>query len=224
VTDLFHTVSDLAKTGFAGVGIIVFLLLFILLLRGKPIDGASAKLYNRFLTWGVGFAVFSGVLSIITLVAAPAPAKADAQVMINMSPQFETRKLTPPVITLNGKDVKINQLTPWNGGTIFVSVDQALQDVDDIKQTVKAYGDNIKALRADRDALINAVPPGVGVVADAGSVKAASAKSVMLQSEVKQAIEVGDFSRAARMSAQLNAPELVKSSAIRREMIARPSN
>jgi hypothetical protein len=212
MNELFQTVSDLAKAGYAGVGVIVFLLLFILLLRGKPVDAASARLYNRFLTWGVSFAAFSGILSIVALFAAPNAAARQAKLLVNLSPQFETRKLTPPAITLDGMPIKPNQSYPWEGGTIFVTVDQALADVDNIKQTVQQYGTNINALREQRDALAVSVS---GPAADA-DIKAASEKAAALQGEVKKAIEIGDFSRAAAASKQLNAPQVLSPAAIRR--------
>ena len=50
---LFDTVVKLVNVGFAGVGVVVLLLVFIILFQGKPADSGTNKLRNRFLTLGM---------------------------------------------------------------------------------------------------------------------------------------------------------------------------
>ena len=62
---LFDTIVKLVNVGFAGVGVVVLLLVFIILFQGKPADAGARKLHNRFLTWGMSFAFFCGALSVV---------------------------------------------------------------------------------------------------------------------------------------------------------------
>ena len=61
---LFDTIVRLVNVGFAGVGVVVLLLVFIILFQGKPADDGARRLHNRFLTLGMAFAFFCGILSV----------------------------------------------------------------------------------------------------------------------------------------------------------------
>src|SRR6187402_1172789 len=100
---LFETVVKLVNLGFAGVGVVVLLLVFIILFQGKPADSGARKLHNRFLTWGMAFAFFCGALSVATPLLAPKPEAGPAkpaELLLSFSPRFETEGLTNPSITL----------------------------------------------------------------------------------------------------------------------------
>ncbi len=213
---LFTTVSDLAKAGYAGVGVIVFLLLFILLLRGKPIDSASAKLYHRFLTWGVLFAAFSGLLSVGSLLLAPKPVEQGPQrLVMTFAPDFDTEKLPIPRIKLSdGRTVGPDQEFISPGGMINISVGDALNEVRNLKATVGEYGKALAAVRDQRDALAATLSQERPTAIPDNSVAEASTASAALQSEVRSAIATGDFSRAARASKRLNAPAVIAPPAI----------
>src|SRR6187402_504437 len=71
---LFDTIVKLVNVGFAGVGVVVLLLVFIILFQAKPTDTGTRKLHNRFLTWGMSFAFFCGGLSVVAPLLAPKPA------------------------------------------------------------------------------------------------------------------------------------------------------
>ncbi len=207
---LLKTVTDLAKGGYAGVGIIVFLLLFILLLRGKPADAASAKLHNRFLTWGVSFAVFSGLLSVLTQFMTPKPVVAGPQkLLMTFAPDFDTEKLPSPRIKLaDGRTVGPDQEFVSPGGMINISVGDALNEVRALKETVGEYGKALAEVRGQRDALaktLEAERPS----APAAGVAEASNASAALQTEVRSAIASGDFTKAARASKQLNSRVII---------------
>ena len=211
---VFSTVVELAKTGFIGVGVIVFLLLFILLMRGKPVDTASAKLYNRLLTWGVSFAMFSGALSIATLMLQPKPAAVPSKLTMTFAPDFDTEKLPTPRIKLSdGRMVAPDREFDWPGGMINVSVGDALNQVRALKSTVDQYGQTITTLRDQRDKLAKSVADSSPATSDAG-VAEASKTSAQLQSEVRTAIDTGDFARAAIASKTLNAPRIAAPRAI----------
>jgi len=207
---LFATVSDLARAGYAGVGIIVFLLLFILLMRGRPVDAASAKLHNRFLTWGVLFAAFSGLLSVAPLLVRPKPADPEPQKLnMTFAPDFQTEKLPQPRITLeDGRVVGPDQQFVSPGGMIKINVGDALNQVRSLKATVGEYGKALAEVSSQRDALAEKVAAESPTVSAEGVAEASKAAG-MLQTEVRSAIASGDFSRAARASKQLNAPAIL---------------
>lgn len=214
---LFATITDLAKAGFAGVGIIVFLLLFILLLRGRPIDAPSAKLYNRFLTWGVSFAAFCGLLTIVTLFAQPTLVPAGPQKLtMTFAPDFQTEKLPVPRIKLSdGRTVAPDTEFTWPGGMINVSVGDAFNEIRSLKSTVGEYGQAIATLREQRDTLAKTLSEKTSPSPSAAAtIDEASAASVVLQGEVKAAIASGDFSRAAIASKRLNSPRIMAPAAV----------
>src|SRR6187431_2343528 len=102
---LFDTIVKLVNVGFAGVGVVVLLLVFIILSHGKPADAGARKLHNRFLTWGMSFAFFCGALSVVAPLLTPkeeatAGPGQRAEMLLSFSPRFETEGLTNPSITL----------------------------------------------------------------------------------------------------------------------------
>lgn len=212
IPGLFDTVKSLTALGFSGVGVVVFLLIFILLMRGKPIDDASAKLYNRMLTLGVGFAVFCGALTIVTLWLTPAPGNAQDRLIVNVSPSFATRKLTPPVIQLDGQDITPGKEFVWKGqsATIFISVDQALSEVDALKETVKNFSQTTAALTEQRDKLVAALPADTTQPQASDQAKAASTQTSQLSAQVNAAILAGKFSQAAQLSHQITQSATLK--------------
>lgn len=222
MADLLKTVSSLTALGFAGVGVVVFLLLFLLLVRPKPVDAAGYQLYNRFLTMGTIFAMFCGAMTVLSLWLKPDPGK--AEVLVNFSPSFATRKLTPPTIQINGQTVLSGQPIPLSGGTetIFIGVDQALADVDAIKETVRNVSQSNVALTAQRDALTNALPSSVAAPQSSGEVKAAGVQATLLQNQVRTAIATGNFVAAANASKQLTSDRILVSPTIDRIKRAAP--
>ena len=97
----YGTLTDLVRLGSAGVGIAVFLMVFILLMRGKPMDEATARLREKFLIYGVGFAVFCGIASFISpFFEKEVKAGGPVKLRLAFSPDFGTESLTPPKVQL----------------------------------------------------------------------------------------------------------------------------
>ncbi len=218
---LFSTVTALAQAGFIGVGVIVFLLLFILLMRGKPVDMQTAKLYNRFLTWGVAFAAFCGVMAFATLFV-PQPKAVAAipqQLRVFFVPDFKTAKLPSPEIDLfdGTKAAADKPFVPQNG-VINVNVQAALDQIGALKTATAQLTQNNAALRVQLDTAAAALPaiPTVSAAPDANAaLKAASGDAARLEQTINTAIATGDFKRAAVASKQLAAPSRMSSIAIR---------
>lgn len=210
---MLDTIVKLTTAGFAGVGVVIFLLVFTLLKSGKPVDSASAALYNRFLTMGVVFAIFCGAMSLLSHWLTPAPA--EAAVLVNVSPSFQTRKLTPPTVEINGRKVQPGQpMTLTGTETIFIGVDQALAEVDAIKETVRNVSNSNAALTEQRSALTDALPIGAAPSQSADVIKSASAEATQLQAQVQSGIASGDFRGAAAASKRLNSARILAAPAV----------
>src|SRR5690606_27671094 len=152
---LFDTIVKLVNVGFAGVGVVVLLLVFIILFQGKPADAGARKLRNRFLTWGMSFAFFCGALSVAAPLLAPRAAAGPtepAELLLSFSPRFETEGLTNPSITLpNGQVVAPGARVETQGGQVLVSVDEALRGVAQLRQAAVALAE--AATAAQRQAV-----------------------------------------------------------------------
>ena len=157
---LFDTIVKLVNVGFAGVGVVVLLLVFIILFQGKPADAGTRKLHNRFLTLGMAFAFFCGALSVVAPLLAPkppAPTGKPAAMLLSFSPRFETEGLTNPKITLpDGQTVAPGTSFPAQGGQVLVSVDEALQDVAQLRQAAVTLAETAAAAQRQADTAVAA--------------------------------------------------------------------
>lgn len=206
---LLDTVVKLVNLGFAGVGVVVLLLLFIILMRDKPVDDATQRLRNRFLTWGMSFAAFCGLLAFIGPLVAPAPASAvagkPAEMLLSFSPRFDTEMLPAPSITLpDGRTVAPGTVFPAQSGQVLVSVDEALKSVAALKQAALTLADTAKKAQNQADEAVaraaesKADSAGEGempapVASAAAEARADSQASQAAATSVAEAIRTGDF-------------------------------
>lgn len=138
---LFETVVKLVQLGGLGVGALIFLFVFILLLQGKPVDPASARLRSRFLTIGTIFAVVALGASLLQLLIVPDPVGA-ARMTVTFSPSFATENLPAPAMRLIDAGVPrpISEDSPFDiasTATLKISVDELLKSAKSLQQ-VKA--------------------------------------------------------------------------------------
>lgn len=223
---LFDTVVKLVNLGFAGVGVVVFLLLFVMLLRGQPVDAGTQRLRNRFLTWGVSFAVFCGILSLLAPLVqrwATAGATAPVKMTLTFSPSFQSRKLSPPQIMLpDGSAARPDTQFALNGGMVKVSVDEALEQVTQLQKTAMELVASAQQARSQRDDALEiaAKQSPAATVPEIKAVAESSGKTAALEADVSQAIARGDFARAAQASAQIKGQTL-RSGAMVERMSAR---
>lgn len=218
ISGLFPTILNLVNAGFAGVGIVVFLLLFILLMRNQVVTPQNEALRSQFLKYGFAFAIFCGVMSVITPVlsnmTAPVVAKAVPEDMtLVFSPRFESKNLPPPEITLPdgslgvpGKSFKVK------GGLVQISVDDALASVTALQKTATALNASVADYREQRDQAVEAaaavrtavgrrtVTAALPNAAAVSEVQSSSTASETQESQVARSIAAGDFERAAAAS------------------------
>lgn len=201
-TGLFDTVIKLVNVGFAGVGVVVLLLLFIILMKGASADEATQRLRNRFLTWGMSFAFFCGILALVGPWLNPAlpPAK-PADMLLSFSPRFESEGLPAPNITLpNGKIVSPGTSFPAQSGQVLVSVDDALKQVASLKKVALTLANTAKEAQKQADEAVEsltesggAAPASAPVAAAAAEAKEASQQNQQATASVTSAIRTGDF-------------------------------
>lgn len=201
-TGLFDTVVKLVNLGFAGVGVVVLLLVFIILFQGKPADAGARKLHNRFLTWGMAFAFFCGVLSVVAPLLAPRPQAAPGEpeaMLLSFSPRFETEGLTAPSITLpDGRTVAPGASFPAEGGQILVSVDEALHDVAQLREAAVTLAETAAASQRQADVAVAALATAQGappppIAAAQQRAQEASQESQEATAAITQAIRTGNY-------------------------------
>lgn len=200
---LFDTIVKLVNLGFAGVGVVVLLLVFIILFRGKPADTGTRKLQNRFLTLGMAFAFFCGILSVAAPLLAPRPQAAPAkpaEMLLSFSPRFETEGLTKPSITLpDGKVVDPGAIFEAESGQVLVSIDEALQDVAQLREAAVTLAETAAAAQRQADSAVAALatsqdgPPPAPVVNAQQQAQAASQESQEAAAAISQAVRTGNY-------------------------------
>jgi hypothetical protein len=200
---LFDTIVKLVNVGFAGVGVVVLLLVFIILFQGKPADTGTRKLHNRFLTWGMSFAFFCGALSVVAPLLAPkppAPTGKPPEMLLSFSPRFETEGLSNPQITLpDGKTVTPGARFAAQGGQVLVSVDEALQDVAQLRQSAITLAETATAAQRQADTAVAALAsaqgsaPSAPVAAAQAEARDASQESQEATAAISQAIRTGNY-------------------------------
>jgi hypothetical protein len=210
---LFDTVVKLVNIGFAGVGVVVLLFVFIILMQGKPADAATQRLRHRFLTWGMGFAFFCGLLSVVAPLLAPRPEAGgrSAEMLLSFSPRFETEGLPAPSITLpDGETVLPGKRFPARGGQILISVDDALKNVATLKQTALTLAETASAAQRQADTAVAALTsvqsgtPSAPVASAQAQAEEASQDSQQATAAITQAIRTGDFRVLERQSRTLD--------------------
>jgi len=201
---LFDTIVKLVNVGFAGVGVVVLLLVFIILFQAKPTDAGTRKLHNRFLTWGMSFAFFCGALSVVAPLLAPKPEAAPgepAEMLLSFSPRFETEGLTNPSITLpDGKVVAPGARFQTEGGQVLVSVDEALQDVAQLRQAAVTLAETASAAQRQADTAVAALassqasgPPSAPVAHAQQEAQEASQESQEAAVAISEAVRTGNY-------------------------------
>jgi hypothetical protein len=192
---LFGTIVKLVNFGFAGVGVVVLLLVFIILVQGKPADAGARKLHGRFLTLGMAFAFFCGILSVVAPLLAPKPQAAPGkpvEMLLSFSPRFASEGLTDPSITLpDGQSVAPGTRFAAQSGQVLVSVDEALQDVSKLRETAVTLAETATAAQRQADSAVAAL--GTAPAAAHQDAKDASRESQEATAAISEAIRTGNY-------------------------------
>ena len=198
---------QLAKIGSAGVGVAVLLMVFIMIVRGRPVDPPTAKLRERFLTYGVSFAVVIGLLALIPLLM-PQKEGGPVPVRLFFSPNFATQQLRLPMVQApDGSDVKPGQ-TFWvqpsrTAQTITVGVDDALKDVENLRKTTVQLAASAASASEQAKVLADKVAETTPAPAAEATLQTQTEQTRQLHAEVANSIKSGDFARANSLSTQL---------------------
>jgi hypothetical protein len=202
----FTTVVDLAKIGAAGVGLAIFLMVFMMVFRGKPVDPATARLREKFLIWGVAFAVVTGVFGLLP----PLLQKEGGPIAMRLSfsPDFATESLTPPRIllpdgTISKPDEKFQLRNTSGTQVLTVGVDAALRDVRNLKSANGALLQSVSAAENQRDALAAHVATDSPAPAAQQGLENKAAEAGVLRGQVTESLKAGDYDKANKLSLRL---------------------
>ena len=199
----YATVLELARLGSVGVGVVVFLMIFVLLLRGKPVDERTARLQETFLKWGVIFAIVVGVLALIPpLLQKPGGPLA---MRLSFSPDFESEKLTPPKVILpNGDGAEPEKnflLRPSDQPQVVtVRIDATIKEVQALRDTSKQLAASVGAAQAQVSTLATQVQASP---AAQQNLEDKTAEAQAIQTQVAASIQAGDYARANVLSNRL---------------------
>lgn len=199
----YATLVELVKLGSAGVGIAIFLMVFYLLARGKPVDAATASLREKFLKYGVVFAMFCGVMALLpTFFQKPGGPLA---MRLSFSPDFDSEKLTPPKVILpNGDKTEPEKnflLRPSSEPQVVtVRIDGTIEEVRALRDTSKRLSATVGTAQAQVSTLAGQVE---ATTAAQNNLEAEAAKSQTIQDQVTQSLQVGDYGRANVLSGRL---------------------
>lgn len=226
--EFYGTLTELVRLGSAGVGIAVFLMVFVLLMRGKPIDKATARLREKFLVYGVAFAIFCGIASFLgPLLQKEEAAKPGGPVKLRLafSPDFGTESLTPPKVQLpDGSDSEPGKVftIPHSDvpQVLTIGMDGPLKEVRNLRSTTTALAQSVAAVQEQRDQLAASIAPTNPAPVAQSDLARASQQTEALQQDVVQSINRGEFDKAAILSQRLRAN--VVSSAPPVAQIAKP--
>lgn len=208
--EFYGTLTDLVRLGSAGVGIAVFLMVFILLMRGKPIDKSTARLQEKFLVYGVGFAIFCGVVAFLGPLFQKEEVKPGGPVRLRLafSPDFGTESLTPPKVQLpdgsNSEPGKVFSIPHSDVPQVLtIGMDGPLKEVRSLRSTTTALAQSVAAVQEQRDQLAASIVPATPAPEARNDLAEASQQAEALQKDVVQSIARGDFDQAAIISQRL---------------------
>jgi hypothetical protein len=199
----YATLVELVKLGSAGVGIAIFLMVFYLLARGKPVDKATASLREKFLKYGVGFAMFCGLLALLpSFFQKPSGPLA---MRLSFSPDFESGKLTPPKVYLpDGSKTEPEKnflLRPSSEPQVVtVKIDGTIEEVRALRDTSKKLAESVGTAQAQVGTLAAQVE---APAAEQKNLEANAAEVKSIQSQVTQSLQVGDYAKANVLSGRL---------------------
>ncbi len=206
---LFGTIVNLVNIGFAGVGVAVLLLLFVILMRDKPVNSGSQKLRNRFLTWGMSFAFFCGILAVVGPLLAPRPVGSAPNMILSFSPKFETEGLPAPGITLpDGVIVAPGKAFAAQQGQVLVSVDDALKSIATLKETALTLAKANAAAQDQADKAVAKLTQSQGAVtppvaATQSQAEDASRTSQAASADIAKAIRAGNFAQLRKQTSSI---------------------
>lgn len=211
----YDTLVTLAKIGAAGVGIAIFLMVFIMIIRGQPVDPATARLRQSFLIWGFAFAVVVGLFTVVPpLLQKPG---GPVEMRLSFSPDMKNAGLTPPETLLpDGKEIPAEEafsLPPSALPQVLtVKVDRTIDEVKnlrqakaDLQQTTNTLAAAVASVTDQRDSLAKEIAPSPAAAPAAATLNQQSQKTDNLQAQVQNSIKAGDFAHAKVLSTQLHA-------------------
>jgi hypothetical protein len=199
----YTTIVELARIGAVGVGVAVFMMVFFMIVRGKPVDPATARLREKFLGWGVVFAFATGVLALIP----PFLQKEGGPMSLRLffSPDFDREKLTPPRVklpdgTIAKHDEKFMLRPSGDTHVLTIAMDSTLAEVQNLRKTTTALAASVEAVEKQRDMLATQIEAPVEAQQ---TLETKAAESDALRVQLNKSLQAGDYLHANVLSGRL---------------------
>jgi hypothetical protein len=214
-SSFYPTLVELAKLGASGVGVAIFLMAFFLLVRGKPIDPATGRLTERFMLYGLVFALALLIIPPTLQLFTGKPGAAPISERLAFSPDFATEQLPPPTVRLpDGTETKDNvkfDLQPGAGTQVVtVAIDGTLDKVKNLRQASATLASTVEDVTKQRDTLAaqaaaikpasDAPPPTPALQ----NLQRNSSSATAIQQDVIRSLNAGQFARANQLTRSLN--------------------
>lgn len=203
----YNVLVELAKIGAAGVGIAIFLMVFFMIVRGKPVDPDTASLRKSFLMWGFAFAVVVGLFTIVPPLLQPKGGP--VAMRLSFSPDMADEGLTVPRTELpDGDVIQAGQqfsLSPSPVPQVLtVRVDKTLKEVANLREATAKLAASVSDVQQQRDTLAQQVAASTPPSSAPAALETQSQKTDALQSQVVESLKAGDYAKANALSSQLH--------------------
>jgi len=209
--DFLDTIVELAKIGGLGIGALIFLLVFILLLRNQPVDAETARLRSRFLYLGIAFAVLALGVTLLQ----PGPKTSVGTLVVTYSPKLGSAGLpTPDMILIDDATPRAVEadrgLMVGGNATLKISADELIAQARKV-ESAQAIAKTLVAANAVTAAAPVRVPGATGATTEPAAIPPVVVSSgelgriKALQNSAAISLSRGDFVAAERTSVTLQA-------------------
>lgn len=207
---LFDTLVKLMNFGAAGVGVIVMLFVFFIVIRSEQVDPSRLDLSKMLLRYGLGFATVCAVVAILGPWFQPRPVVDPPKMLLSFSPSFASEKLPMPGIMLpNGDEIGEGKLFVAQSGPVLVRMDDSLKAVKALKSTVETLAETATNAQKQADQAVQALTQ--ANEASSPALESAQAKAINASQQSQHATATivdaaakGDYENLARASRRLD--------------------
>ncbi len=194
ISALTEFVIKAVQLGFLGFGALVFVMVFVILIRNAKPDAATARLRSQFLIIGFIAFLFAGAVQLITPFVTPKPTVGTYKVSVAFSPKLSTAQLPEPTMTVLPMNTPVTQDTPFQlsqDAVLTVQIDDIIKQAQGLKETAQALSAANVQLN-DQLAKAATVAPATAPIAPADA-----AQLKVLSESVSANLARGDFAAAA---------------------------
>jgi hypothetical protein len=194
LSTLTEFVIKAVQLGFLGFGALVFVMVFVILIRNEKPDASTARLRSRFLTIGFIAFLFAGAVQLVTPFVTPKPVVGTYKVSVAFSPKLSTAQLPEPTMMVLPMNTPVTQDKPFSlaqDAVLTVQIDDIIKQAQGLKATAQALSAANTQLNEQLEKSA-AAAPAVAPIAPADA-----ARLKLLSENVRANLANGDFAAAA---------------------------